>query len=332
MKTSIPDVAAGDRPSASWMNRVKEAGCHEHVGMAQSSEGSNTLPTFVHQACELYELTGAPELDATVKEYKATAKPCVPRICAVDGDGHATGTAAPGDGQVRYYMDPDLLNETIWFPSGARNTDKEPDAAPSETTGDRVWTTLHYDHRVVLRGGGSAGLTWYQLLTDMDGADWPDGFQAEANPGTLDGGTGGLTDDNDGEVTEGTTVIVVDTSKQIPAWKGDWIQCKPLSVSEEFEAVEEFEDDCGRNFVEVVARASSQLEFGGALLAAFLAAGGTEQARLTMNDPAGTTKYVADEMLQGSQILPPYAKIKASYRINLRKFVVSGAACMPSGS
>src|SRR3990172_4690768 len=158
MKPTIQDVSAGERPSAAWSNQVKDAACHDHFGATHSDPEHHVFSSSGEEALELYELTGAPELDDTRREYKATAKPVTLRHTTVDGSGHWTADAAPSASSVlRFRMQKTYLAETIWFPAGTRDTitagtekRSEPTAAPSAATGDRVWTLVVQGLRVVV--------------------------------------------------------------------------------------------------------------------------------------------------------------------------------------
>ncbi len=155
----LPDVSEGQRPSADWTNALKEIACHEHTGAIGYSDDEQTvIPIFSDDPLDLYELTGAPVLDDTAREYKATAKPCIRRVSAIDGDGHVTGVGTLGSDPTRWIISPTALDETIWFPAGNRDTNGEPLAAPTVTTGDRVWTTDVYSERVVVAVPRSGGI------------------------------------------------------------------------------------------------------------------------------------------------------------------------------
>ena len=165
---SIRDANSGERPSAQHLNEIRDAACREFTGAVAGSDSHGvTLPIFSSESLELYELTGEPELDDTSREYKATAKPCIPMIVAVDVDGHYTGVGEDGNRQVRYRMRATARDETLWFPAGDRDADAEPSAAPGGTTGTRVWTVQSYGRRVVVNSAG-ATLTPFELYDDIE--------------------------------------------------------------------------------------------------------------------------------------------------------------------
>ncbi len=156
MKPTIQDVSAGERPSAGWSNQVKDAACHDHAGAAHSDPEYHVFSTPATEALELYELTAAPTLDDDAREYKATAKPVALRHVTVDGSGHWTANSAPSASSVlRFRMQTTYLEETIWFPTGSRDSDAEADAAHTVESGDRVWTLVVQGIRVAVVGSQS---------------------------------------------------------------------------------------------------------------------------------------------------------------------------------
>jgi hypothetical protein len=140
----LPDVSEGQRPSAEWSNAVKDTACREFGGAAYSDDRQTIVANYVNDPLDLYQLTGAPEFDNNEREYKASAKPCKRRWCAIDGDGYVTGNSTPGVGAVRWVISEMIQTQTIWFPSGHRDANGEPLSAPTVNTGDRVWVTSVY--------------------------------------------------------------------------------------------------------------------------------------------------------------------------------------------
>ncbi len=146
----IPDAQQGQRPSASHINAIRDAACRAFSGGFAHSSLSGVVAGFgADRDLDLYELTGAPELDADLREYKATAKPVRPRLCSVDGEGHYTGDVGPGEGGVERYR-ATAKEETIWFLSGARDETSEPAQCPAAVEGSRVWVALDNGRRVAL--------------------------------------------------------------------------------------------------------------------------------------------------------------------------------------
>jgi hypothetical protein len=150
-RRTLSDAIAGEKPSASWLNNLRDIACHDHGGASsETSDGAYFKPTFAPEF-ELFQLTGDPTLDDDAREYKAQAKPCTLRLCKVDGDGHVTGTGTDfASDKERYYFEADASEETIWFPSGPRNSDKEPKSAPLSKTGDRVWVAIACMDKIAL--------------------------------------------------------------------------------------------------------------------------------------------------------------------------------------
>lgn len=140
---TIPDVNAGDRPSASHINAIRDAAVREFSGPVAHSDNLGAMPApLPGQQVALYELTADPVLDEDVGEYYATAKPVLPCASA---------------GYVVYTLQSSARDETIWFPAGSRDGEGAPASAPTEVTGSRVWTDLSFGHRVVLGGASGAG-------------------------------------------------------------------------------------------------------------------------------------------------------------------------------
>jgi hypothetical protein len=128
----------GDRPSAAWINQVKEAAVRDQF-----------VPTPLEEYLDLFELIGDPELDSDWNEYIAPAKPVV--ITAIGG-------------QKRYTRMDDYPTENIGFISQPRSGEDAP-TAPTAKSGDRVFTYTHWGNREVVGTSAAVGVRFFTGTT-----------------------------------------------------------------------------------------------------------------------------------------------------------------------